>query len=139
MIKSELKKRDREDVAAEEAVAENLDLAEHCYEVAWKLEGPSPQAVQGDWLVLSNSNDAALVEAVCSRFKAMGAGGVLGSCGGGDVPVIADYGGLEAPAGLCILLSGSLEGPEQVRLAVQRGICTSAGRFPPVLSEWSWC
>ncbi|CAJ1441452.1 unnamed protein product, partial [Effrenium voratum] len=132
VIKSELKKRDREAAAPEEAGEGDDAVSEHCYEVAWKSKFLSPSSGKpgscGQWLVLSAGSDEvpvspALLGAVSEHFRNYSAGGAVGTCSLGDVPCISDFGGLEAPAGICLLVPGADGEGDKVRMAVQRGLC----------------
>ena len=140
VIKSELKRRDMENPGLRENTPggsqELNDIQEHCYELTWcsNLALPSATGSFGQWLVLSAGSDLApvspkLLHAVCERFGALGAGGALGECSFGNVPMVSNFAGINAPTGICLLLPAgnmvdSTDGDSKARLAVQRGLCT---------------
>ena len=139
VIKSELKRRDMENPGLREnppgGSQELNDIQEHCYEVTWcsNLALPSATGSFGQWLVLSAGSDLVpvspnLLHAVCERFGALGAGGALGECSFGNVPMVSNFAGINAPTGICLLLpAGNMvdsDGDAKARLAVQRGLCT---------------
>eukprot|EP00438_Fugacium_kawagutii_P034046 Skav224284 [mRNA] locus=scaffold1019:105100:108288:+ [translate_table: standard] len=145
VIKSELKKRDGSIPQSQGTESKELEdgtqeiqewnIKEHCYDVTWGSSSLTPSTGSfGQWLVLSAGSDtvpvsADLLHAVSGCFAALNAGGAIGECSIGDVPIISDFAGIE-PTGVCLLLpSGNMMdmGPEsdaRVRLAVQRGLCT---------------
>ena len=145
VIKSELKKRDCSTAQSTEEIetaledgphdSEEKHIKNHCYEVTWCSSSLLPRTGSfGQWLVLSAGSDfvpvsSDLLNAVSARFAALDAGGGVGECSISDVPIISDFAGVDAPAGVCLLLpAGNMQnmdsdGDAKVRMAVQRGLC----------------